>query len=115
MTVVPELRTVCRRVQPECGDSELRLKQLLGLPPQTQKSQFVEFWVSPHDLFRPCHDPEISDSVCELDFPPDVSENYRKWFDNQKSGSYGWDGWGGYPWLNSDIRMIGEIRRAKSA
>jgi hypothetical protein len=98
VTVVPQLQTVCKKTQPECSDSARRLKQLLGLPPYAQKTQFVEFWVSPSDLFRPCPDPAITDAVCTLKPPMNVEgdrRNHMKWFNKQKKGSYCLLG---YPW-----------------
>jgi hypothetical protein len=103
VTVVPQLRTVCRKIQPECSGSalDIRLKQLLGLPPYDhflRKTQFVEFWVSPSDLFRPCPDPAIIDSVCNLKPPTNVEgdrRNHKQWFDDQGERSYRLLG---YPW-----------------
>jgi hypothetical protein len=102
VTVVPQLQTVCRKIRPECnGFLRLRLKQLLGLPPYDQygqKTQFVEFWVSPSDLFRPCHDPAITDTVCSLKSPMNVDRdrrNYTKWLDKTAEDSYRLFG---YPW-----------------
>jgi len=98
VTVVPQLQTVCRKIRPECSGSALRLKQLLGLPPYAQKTQFVEYWVSPSDLFRPCRDPAINDTVCNLKFPKNVDRdrrNYIEWFHDQQKRSYGLLG---HPW-----------------
>jgi hypothetical protein len=98
VTVVPQLQTVCRGIRLQCSDSalDLRLKQLLGLPFCEQKTQFVEFWLSPSDLFRPCPDPAITDSVCNLKSSMNVDgRNHKKWFNKQKKGSYCLLG---YPW-----------------
>ena len=46
-----------------------RLKQLLGLPPNADKKVFVEFWVRPSDLIRPCVDSDVTDSTCDLVLP----------------------------------------------
>lgn len=78
----------------------VRLEQLLGLPPNSGKTRFVEFWVDPEDLFRPSPDPEITDSEAGLDFPRSedyvtVSPEYITWFEELKATSYGV---GGYPW-----------------
>jgi hypothetical protein len=53
-------------------DIELRLKQYLGLNPAWEYDVFVEMWISPSDIFRPCVDPEVNDSACKLTFqnPP---------------------------------------------
>jgi hypothetical protein len=97
VTVVPQLQTVCRKMRPECnGVLNLRLKQLLGLPPHDQSTQFVEFWVSPSDSFRPCPDPAITDSVCNLKPPMNVDRRHHiEWFDKREQLSYGLLG---HPW-----------------
>lgn len=41
----------------------LRTRQYLGLPHTGRHNLFVEMWVKPSDLFRPCPDPEIDDEV----------------------------------------------------
>lgn len=70
VTAVPQVQAFCRdfyKQNPQ-GDLDLRLKQYLGLKPDSQYEVFVELWVDPADLFRPCVDPEIHDSRCELKF-----------------------------------------------
>ncbi|MCD6013691.1 MAG: hypothetical protein K0Q79_3553 [Flavipsychrobacter sp.] len=42
----------------------MRLNQLLGLPPQSDYHYFLEIWVKPEDLFRPCFDPVTSTNTC---------------------------------------------------
>jgi len=100
VTVVPHMQSFCR----ECGVTKkalnLRLRQRLGLPPEDPKTRFVEFWVSPGDLFRPSPDPEITDHEAELSFPQSqrfvtVSDEHRQWFDALKKESYTKEG---YPW-----------------
>jgi hypothetical protein len=49
-------------------DLEIRLKQRFGLHPSWQFDGFVELWVSPEDLFRPCVDPNPADTSCNLKF-----------------------------------------------
>ena len=120
VTVVPELKNFFSMVEPE----PLRISQLLGLPPETVVSgspkeykYMLELWVSPQDLFRPCPDTEISDTVCEISFPTDsfrmLDPNnklmaavgpesgtfmpYYDWFNNQANYSYISDG-SPYPW-----------------
>ena len=99
VTVAPELRNFCTNYQTEYPNLTIRLMQLLGLPPDTVKSRFVEILVYPYDLFRPSPDPEITDHEAELSFPEstflNVSDEYKKWFNEQKAGLYGQDG---YPW-----------------
>ncbi|MBK8453520.1 MAG: hypothetical protein WAQ53_14795 [Thiofilum sp.] len=96
VTAVPELQNFCKGI----ANVDLRLKQALGLPPDGNKTKFVEFWVNPVDLFRPAPDPEITDTVAELEFrPPNrnytLSPAYIKWFNSLKDSSYGDKG---YPW-----------------
>jgi hypothetical protein len=126
VTVVPEIKNFFRGASPE----PLRVAQLLGLPPGAsyvaKPRYMVEFWVSPKDLFRPCPDPEITDSECQLDFPADqfwvldstkkvyadqdcvqkgcgvtgdgICEfrDYKGWFTNRKDFIY--SGSNPYPW-----------------
>jgi hypothetical protein len=99
VTVVPELRDFCRHRIRNRHSVSLRLKQLLGLPPNDTKTKFVELWADPLDLFRPSPDPEINDYEADLDFPQSkfmmINEEYIKWFNDLKSKSYGDTG---YPW-----------------
>lgn len=46
----------------------LRLKQYLGLKPEWTYDLFIELWVRPEDMFRPCVDPETDDTVCNIRF-----------------------------------------------
>jgi len=100
VTTAPELQNMCKNEK--FGRKEglnLRLKQLFGLPPTVTKKFFVEFWVQPKDLFRPCPDPEIDDTSCELSFPKGTSEEYISWVNNLRIQSYynpEWDA--NYPW-----------------
>jgi hypothetical protein len=99
VTAAPELKDFCTDYQTEYPNLTIRLKQLLGLPPDAAKSRFVEIWVYPNDLFRPSPDPEITDNEAELTFPEsrflNVSAEYIMWFNEQMAGSYDQDG---YPW-----------------
>ena len=81
VTAAPQVQAFCRaywRHHPTAtnADVELRLKQYLGLNHEWNYDVFVELWVDPKDLFRPCVDPEIDDDHCELKFdaPPPVIE-----------------------------------------
>jgi len=120
VTVVPEIRNFFGVTRPE----PLRIAQLLGLPPEAavagapgEYKYMLEMWVSPQDLFRPCPDTEISDTVCETSFPTDsfrmldldnkvratagpeygVFKTYSSWFGNQARYSYTM-GASPYPW-----------------
>lgn len=96
----PELKTwVAGHAFPE-SDLALRLKQMLGMPPEADKTYFAEFWVNPADLLRPSPDPEITDHEAELDFPVNpfisISDTYKTWFNNLRSISYTTDD--AHPW-----------------
>ncbi len=95
VTAVPELQKFCQQNQIPANDLDLRLEQLLGLPPDNGKTRFVEFWVSPEDLFRPTPDPDITNNAATLDFPAGVSEEHKQWFNDTKASMYGENG---YPW-----------------
>ena len=119
VTVVPEIKNFFATTPPE----PLRIAQLLGLPPEaaiagnpTAYTYMLEMWVSPTDLFRPCPDTEISDTVCEIGFPvdsfrtPDLTNmvrategpdygvfmTYPDWFNNRSR--YIYTGSNPYPW-----------------
>lgn len=112
ITVVPELKDFFRGSSPQ----PMRVAQLMGLPPDyatpgnpNETKYVMEMWVRPADLFRPCPDPEITDTVCETGFPPDlfrkfdpakrlmasegaadekVFRSYTGWFGNRKKYIY---------------------------
>ncbi len=78
---------------------QIRLRQLLGLPPHDKKPFVVEFWVHPNDLFRPAPDNEIDDATAGLNLPADTSPAYRLWFNQLRASSYVMDACEtGYPW-----------------
>lgn len=99
VTAVPELKNFCQALKLKEDALNLRLEQLLGLPPGKGKTTMVEIWASPADLYRPSPDPEITDQETELDFPNSwfmtVTQPYVQWFDSLKATSYGENG---YPW-----------------
>lgn len=92
VTLAPQLQDICR--EKNFGGAvgyETRLRQILGLTPDSNYTSFVEFWVKPRDLFRPCPDPEIMDAQCDLDFPAGVSAKHRSWIDEQRrTNDYPW-------------------------
>ena len=115
VTVAPEVQEFCQRYLVENPDAtreelDLRLKQHLGLHYTWSYDVFVELWVDPDDLFRPCVDPEITDGQCSLNFDAfsrseaeDVSlhhvpyiENYHEFYSNLYARSF--RGIPGVPW-----------------
>jgi hypothetical protein len=116
VTTAPQVQQFCQNfVQDENPDKaglDLRLKQYLGLDASWNYDVFVEMWVSPQDLFRPCVDPQIDDQQCELQFGktlPQVKNiaDYASFYKNlyfksfRASGGVPWTGLGyTYDWGN---------------
>lgn len=94
-TPAPQVQQIVQDLQPTSDVLSLRLEQLLGLPPEDGKTRWVEMWVKPADIFRPCPDAEITDATCELYFPADATPEHKAWFVNLVLSSYGDRG---YPW-----------------
>ena len=86
ITTAPELLQRMKETKPKNVDH--RLKQLLGLPPTSEYSHFVEFWVRPQDLFRPCPDQEISDNRCDTYFPAGTDSLHIDWINGYRINSY---------------------------
>ena len=97
VTASPELKE--RMKTEKYNDKPMRLKQLLGLPPNATYSYFVEFWVKPEDLFRPCPDPEITDEQCQLCFPSKTDSTHINWINtNRIDRYYDCELYNKYPW-----------------
>jgi hypothetical protein len=76
-TTAPEL---LNRLKKEKSDEPtLRPKRLLGLPPHLDYNYFIEFWVRPSDLFRPCADNEIYDRKCTTCLPDETDPSHTTW------------------------------------
>jgi hypothetical protein len=88
ITAAPELQEFCGGLQLDPEALTLRLEQYLGLPAHRGKTKFVEMWVNPSDVFRPCPDKEIDDARCEVAFPQNVEEIHKAWIETQKKSSY---------------------------
>lgn len=95
VTVGQELKSFVNNSLVTENKLNLRIRQILGLPPTNQANYIVELWVYPNDLFRPARDPEIDDNVCQLYFPANVSPEHQNWFNENLLSSYGNNG---YPW-----------------
>jgi len=89
VTASPELKQICSQ-QAFATTTPLqdRLAQLLGVPLPASYDTFVEIWVKPMDLFRPCPDPAIDDSACQIEFPRDVSASHRRWINDLRATQY---------------------------
>ena len=102
---MPQVQDFCQKFLKqkdiERDSASFRLKQYFGLNPHRSYARFVELWVKPDDLFRPCPDPETSDTSCELELdqqnPPEVENvpDYPAFFRQLVTGSYSP---GGAPW-----------------
>jgi hypothetical protein len=97
ITTAPEL--LQRMHKEKTTDVNRRLVQLLGLPPNATYSYFVEFWVKPADLFRPCPDKEITDRRCDICFPADADSSHIAWINGSRIDRYYQCGlYNQYPW-----------------
>lgn len=115
VTAVPQVHEMCSKYANQSKDAlDMRLKQYLGLAPDWNYDVFVEMWVSPNDMFRPCVDPEVNDSTCNLNFGdsapnvkniPDYQDFYSDLYYKSYRASAGvpWTGLGyTYDWGNPD-------------
>jgi hypothetical protein len=98
VTAVPQLRRFCRGLDRTGSALRLRLAQRLGLPPDAEYDRFVELWVRPQNLVRPCPDPEVTDRECELERPVpaahvQISDAHQEWFRGLRETSYGPNGY----------------------
>ncbi len=99
VTVSPELLQGMKNRNEK--DKTLSLQQLLGLPITAKNKIFIEFWVKPGDLFRPCPDKEISDKKCNLCFTrqDSLDMNHIKWINDSRISNYFACGLNNkYPW-----------------
>lgn len=99
VTAAPELYNRIQQLKPK--NPELRLKQLLGLPPTTQNKFFIEMWVRPEDMFRPCPDNEVNDNRCNICFThkDSLKQDYIQWFNTGRLDRYYSVGlYNQYPW-----------------
>ena len=78
------------------GGLEMRIIQMLGLPPDCNCDRIVLFWAEKDSLFRPAPDPEIYDSEVLTDFREDVDPRYRAWFEDYWKTAY--ESEPPYPW-----------------
>lgn len=98
---------LCRGIDTGRKELQLRLEQFLGLPPGAGRGRrFVELWVAPADVFRPCLDPDPTRSGCGLDAPEGVPPEHFRWLEARareahRPGGEPWTGLGYlYDWGN---------------
>lgn len=68
VTPTPEIKefAIQQKYLNHSVDLSERLKQYLGLRPESEYTRFVEIWINPNDLLRPCFDTEVADNYCDL-------------------------------------------------
>jgi len=86
VTAAPQMMNRMKKENPK--DPEYRLKQLLGLSPAATYDFFIEIWVNPEDLIRPCPDPETNDTKCDVCFSDNVNPAHKEWINNNRISSY---------------------------
>ncbi len=64
------------------------VKQLLGLPPESDYSYIAAFWVSPQNLFRPTPDPDPTIHYSSVTFPEQVDPNHKAWIERFRKEAY---------------------------
>ncbi|MEH2115024.1 hypothetical protein [Nostoc sp.] len=115
LTAVPQVKEFCQNCKgiginiPGNIMLSLRLQQYLGLilNRNSNKTHFIEMWVKAEDLSRPCVDPEINDSICNvfdikiLPSYPILQEIYTSSYAVGSQEHYPWTGLGyTYDWGN---------------
>ncbi len=88
VTACPELQDWYTKNKKRIKDTDLRLEQLLGLPPKSGNTHFIELWVKPSDMFRPAPDNEITDQTTYLELPKEVDSSYKEWYNSNIVFSY---------------------------
>lgn len=76
------------------SDWELRLEQLIGLPPEAEYTHVSAFWVDPQYVVRPAYITDVTQQM-ELDFSDDSDNEFREWFEENSIFSYEESA---YPW-----------------
>lgn len=121
VTVASQVKEFCNQYlkdhpQATEEDLNLRLKQYLGLAPDWKYDLFVEMWVRPQDLFRPCVNPDITTRQCQLNFEAAIPKvpgirDYQLFYQNLyfksiRQALQPWTGLGyTYDWGNSVNRV----------
>ncbi len=111
VTAVPELQkfilSQTNLVKSSMTEEELskalvsRLEQYLGLKPDSNYTNFVEVWVKPEDLLRPCVDTEVYDRECKA--PNQENKLDNKLLQKTREEGYPFTGLGyTYDWGNPE-------------
>lgn len=76
-------------------DWDLRFKQLIGLPLESNYTHFTAFWVNPNDIIRPAYNTDITSGESKEKFSKDETKEFEEWFEENILWSY-FDS--KYPW-----------------
>jgi hypothetical protein len=68
-TAAPFMQDFCRGARLTGEGLRVRIAQRLGMPATTANDGFVQVWIDPQYIFRPCPDPEIEDHECQVQIP----------------------------------------------
>lgn len=68
-TAAPSMQTFCRATGLRGAALGVRIAQRLGMPATSTNDGFVQVWIDPKHLFRPCPDPEVQDHECQVQIP----------------------------------------------
>lgn len=79
----------------EVTDWDLRLRQLIGVPPDKVYTHVTAMWADPDDVIRPAYTWALSDSIGTDKFAEKPDDEYKAWFDSNIVWSY-FDS--AYPW-----------------
>lgn len=74
---------------------DLRLKQLIGLPPLSNYTHMTAFWVNVADVIRPAYQPDVTKQVEVTDLDGKSLGEYEAWFNGNIIYSYFTSD---YPW-----------------
>ena len=77
------------------NDWPIRLKQLIGLPPDNKNTTFTAMWVKPKNIVRPANIQDIGKVTMINTLSKNANETFIKWFNNNIIWSY-FDS--AYPW-----------------
>jgi hypothetical protein len=64
-----QVQDACRASGKTGDELDLRLEQLLGTPPGGTYDAFLQVWIDPDSLFRPCADPSVTATTCSVAAP----------------------------------------------
>lgn len=89
VSLSPELGMVMHN-QPllDSLSAAMRIKQILGLPPQADYGYIVQFWVPVSQLVRPTPDPDVHNHFSTVKFPQQVDPGHKQWIEHLRSTTY---------------------------